>query len=80
MLDVVEQAQSTAVAANTGAGLTVGRVMSVLSTTVGLGNVISQNPWAGRGVVSGTVVDLVLSSGGNNPPLPVMIFLRRRSN
>ncbi len=61
--NVVGDAQAAAQSAITGAGLVVGAVTSQASSTVANGNVISENPAAGTGVVAGTSVALVVSSG-----------------
>ena len=61
--DVVNLTQSAAIAALTGAGLTVGTVTTASSTTVPAGSVISQNPTAGTQVVIGSAVAFVVSSG-----------------
>ncbi|MEX2124757.1 MAG: sulfatase-like hydrolase/transferase, partial [Woeseia sp.] len=54
------------------AGLNRGVVSTSPSSTVGVGRVISQSPAAGTAVLSGTLVDLVVSSGSaggeNSPP------------
>jgi len=61
---VVGQMQAAATSAITGAGLTLGAVTQQSSTTVASGSVISQNPAAGADAVSGSAVDLVVSTGG----------------
>jgi hypothetical protein len=66
--DVVGLSQSAAESAITSANLTVGTISSANSTTVALGDVISQNPTSGSNVAEGTVVDLVVSLG----PPPVI--------
>ncbi len=61
--NVVGDTQAAAQSAITGAGLTVGTVTSQASNSVASGSVISENPAAGTGVVAGTAVALVVSSG-----------------
>ncbi len=61
--DVVGLARAAAEAAITGAGLVVGTVTQRSSDTVPAGNVISQDPAAGTGVLRGSAVSLVVSSG-----------------
>jgi hypothetical protein len=60
---VVGDAQAAAQSAITAAGLMVGAVTSQASSTVANGDVISENPVAGSGVVPGASVALVVSSG-----------------
>jgi beta-lactam-binding protein with PASTA domain len=55
--------QSAATAALTAAGLTLGSVTQQASSTVPLGEVVSQSPAAGESVVVGSTVTLVISSG-----------------
>ncbi|MBP9004096.1 MAG: PASTA domain-containing protein, partial [Candidatus Hydrogenedentes bacterium] len=50
-------------------GLVVGTVTTACSDTISAGAVISQNPAAGSSVLSGTAVDLVVSTG----PCPVTV-------
>ncbi len=63
---VVGLTQAAATTALTGAGLAVGTVALSSSTTVPVGNVISQDPLAGASAASGSAVALVVSTG--NPP------------
>jgi len=60
--NVVGATQAEATTAITGAGLVLGTVTTA-SSTVPIGNVISESPAAGTPVNGGTAVDLVLSSG-----------------
>jgi hypothetical protein len=61
--NVVGMPQSSAEAAITGAGLTVGMVTEEYNDTVPCGDVISQNPVAGVLLLPGGAVDLVVSLG-----------------
>ncbi len=61
--NVVGLTQAAASSAITGAGLVVGTVTTAFSNTVASGNVISQNPVANTHVLSGSAVNLVVSSG-----------------
>ena len=61
--NVVGQAQSAATAAIQGAGLVVGTVQQVYSTTVAAGVVIRQYPAAGVTLTCGTAVNLLVSLG-----------------
>ncbi|MGD9159533.1 MAG: PASTA domain-containing protein, partial [Desulfobacteraceae bacterium] len=56
---VQADAESSIVAA----GFVIGTITSQPSSTVPYGNVISQSPSAGVGVISGSAIDLVISSG-----------------
>jgi hypothetical protein len=74
--DVVGLTQSAAQSAITSAGLTLGSVTTESSPSVPTGSVISQNPAGGTSVLSGTSVDLVVSSGsGSGSPLKVFILV-----
>jgi len=64
--NVVGQSQSQASTAISGAGLSIETVTTQSSTTVPVGDVISQSPAAGASVPAGWPVDLSVSSG---PPL-----------
>ena len=64
--NVVGDTQGAAQSAITAAGLTLGAVTSQASNTVANGSVISENPAAGTGVVAGTSVALVVSSGAGS--------------
>ena len=61
--NVVTQTQSAASTSITGAGLVVGTVSTVNSTTVASGAVISTSPTAGTGVAPGSAVNLIVSLG-----------------
>src|SRR5262249_61080717 len=61
--------ESAATTAITSAGLTVGAITTVASSTVPTGSVISQNPAAGGSIAPGSAVALVISSGP--PPVTV---------
>ena len=61
--DVVGQTQAAATSAITGAGLNVGTVTTASSSSIVVGNVISQNPAAGAMVAPATTVNIVVSSG-----------------
>ncbi|GJL57655.1 MAG: hypothetical protein NPIRA03_05120 [Nitrospirales bacterium] len=65
--DVVGRKQANALKDLTKAGLSVGKVATVNSATVGEGRVISQNPTAGTGVAFGSPIDLVVSLGNGVP-------------
>ena len=67
--DVVGREQSVASTAIIDAGLTVGTVTRVFSSSVPLGNVISQTPTGGSLAIAGSAVSLVVSKG----PQPVTV-------
>jgi len=67
--NVVGQAQSSAEALITSAGLVVGTVTTQCDNVIPVGQVISQNPVAGASVQPGSAVDLVVSTG----PCPVTV-------
>jgi len=67
--NVVGETQADATTAITGAGLVLGTVTTASSSTVPLGDVISESPSAGTGVNPGSAVDIVVSSGPT-PPAP----------
>lgn len=67
--------QGAAEAAVTGAGLTVGTVGTVNSTTVPAGNVISQDPAPGTVVDEGSAVDFVVSLGPVQVSVPAVVGL-----
>jgi kumamolisin len=67
--NVVGETQADATTAIEGAGLVLGTVTTASSSAVPLGDVISESPSAGAGVISGSVVDIVVSSGPT-PPAP----------
>jgi hypothetical protein len=68
--NVVGDTQSAASTAITGAGLTVGTVITQSSSSVASGDVILEDPAAGAVVDSGTAVGLFVSSG---PATPIVI-------
>jgi hypothetical protein len=55
-----------------GTGLVVGTVTTASSTTVPLGDVISESPVAGTSVSVGSAVNLIVSTG---PPSPLALYL-----
>jgi probable HAF family extracellular repeat protein len=57
----------------TAAGLTVGTITPMLSSTVGTYSLISQDPAAGAFVVVGTPVNVVFSSGPQLIPVPDLV-------
>jgi beta-lactam-binding protein with PASTA domain/sugar lactone lactonase YvrE len=65
--NVVGSTQAAATSAITSAGLTVGTVSNAASSTVPVGDVISENPTAGTAVNGGSAVALVISSGVSVP-------------
>ncbi len=67
--NVAGDTQAAATAAITAAGLTVGTITMQASSTVAAGDIISENPVAGTAVSSGSVVNLIVSSG----PAPVSV-------
>ena len=67
--------QAAAEAAITGAGLIVGTVTTANSDTVPAGNVISQDPTGGTSVLSGTMVDLLVSLGPVTVDVPEVVGL-----
>jgi hypothetical protein len=60
--NVVNDTQTAATTAITGAGLVVGTVTTASSTTVPIGDVISESPVAGTMVAAGSAVNLVVSA------------------
>ena len=64
---VVGLPQAAATTAIVNSGLTLGSLTSASSTTVPVGSVISQDPVAGTPVPSGSLVNLVVSSGVTVP-------------
>jgi hypothetical protein len=65
---VIGLPQADAATQITGAGLSVGTVTSLNSSTVPVGRVISQSPIAGTVVPSGSLVDFVVSLGAAASP------------
>ena len=71
--NVVGFTQAAATTAITGAGLVVGTVTTATSATVPSGNVISESPVAGTLVVTGSAVNLVVSTGPGGTPSDVSV-------
>jgi beta-lactam-binding protein with PASTA domain len=71
--NVVNQTQAAATTSLTGAGLAIGTVTQQSNATVPAGRVSSQNPAAGVGVVAGSAVNLVVSTGPVPVPGPTMV-------
>jgi len=65
--DVVHRAQSAAIAGITAAGLAIGSVTTVASTSAAVDHVISEEPAAGASVATGSTVNLPVSSGAPPP-------------
>ena len=68
--NVVGETQAAATAAITTAGLVLGKVTTQSSSTIASGSVISQSPAAGAQVNAGSAVNLVVSSGAGQVPVP----------
>ncbi len=66
--NVMGKAQAAAQTTITSAGLIVGTVTEASTSTVALGNVISQNPASGTSVARGSSVNLVVASGPSVGP------------
>ncbi len=75
--DTVGLSQSGAESAIRGAGLEVGTVTVESSNTVAAGSVISQDPPAGTDLPQGSTVDLVVSGGPADVPVPNTAGLSR---
>ncbi len=71
--DLVDQTQSAAGTALTGAGLITGQVTQQCSDTVASGHVISQNPAAGAQVNCAVAVALVVSTGCCSRAVPGVV-------
>jgi 6-phosphogluconolactonase len=71
--NVVESTQAAATTAITAAGLTLGTVAQVSSSTVASGNVISQSPAAGSSVASGSAVGITVSTGPATVAVPNVV-------
>jgi len=71
--NVLGMTQATAESTITGASLTVGDITQEYSTTVPLGDVISQGLTAGATVTEGSAVDLVVSLGIDATPKMVRV-------
>ena len=69
--DILGDTATAANAAIVGIGLMVGAVSTQASLSVPAGEVVSQNPYYGTPVASGSIVSYVLSSG---PPAPLLQF------
>ena len=69
--DILGDTATAANAAIVGIGLVVGAVSTQPSLSVPAGEVVSQNPYYGTPVASGSIVSYVLSSG---PPAPLLQF------
>jgi sugar lactone lactonase YvrE len=67
---VVGLSQAAATTAITGAGLTVGSITNMSSSTVPSGSVISESPGPGSSVAQGSPVNLVVSSGPAQVAVP----------
>jgi beta-lactam-binding protein with PASTA domain/Ca2+-binding RTX toxin-like protein len=65
--NVVGQTQTLATTNIQNAGLTLGAVTTASSLTIARGNVISSNPVAGTGLVPGSAVAIVVSTGAPQP-------------
>jgi concanavalin A-like lectin/glucanase superfamily protein/PASTA domain-containing protein/Big-like domain-containing protein len=68
--NVVGMTQTAAQTAITSAGLTVGAISNVNSSTVPAGSVVSQSPTGGSSVAAGSAVALSVSLGPAPPPPP----------
>jgi RHS repeat-associated protein len=68
--NVVGETEVAATAALVGAQLTIGTVTQQTSTSVPVGDIISQTPAAGASVALGSPVNLVVSQGTGLPPDP----------
>ena len=77
--NVVNFMQSAAEIQIQAVGLVVGTVTTACSDTISAGAVISQNPAAGSSVLSGTAVDLVVSTGPCNAVVPDVVGLDQAS-
>jgi len=71
--NVVGQTQAVATAAIQNVGLVVGTVTTAVSATVAAGNVISESPAAGVLVNASSAVNLVISSGPVQVPVPNVV-------
>jgi beta-lactam-binding protein with PASTA domain len=67
--------QAAAIAAVTGANLTVGTITQQTSNTVVTGNVVSQNQPSGSSVAQDSPVNLVISSGPETVAVPNIVGL-----
>jgi fibronectin type 3 domain-containing protein len=71
--NVVGDTQAAATTAITGIGLVLGTVTTASSSTVASGNVISESPLAGTLVVTGSAVNLVVSTGPPTVAVPNVV-------
>jgi beta-lactam-binding protein with PASTA domain len=71
--NIVGGTQNAAYIAMNAAGLTVGTITAVPSSTIPQGNVISQNPTAGTLVAPGSTVSFVVSSGPPPVAMPNLV-------
>jgi hypothetical protein len=72
--NVVGMTQSAASTAITNAGLVVGTITAQSSSSVPAGSVISQSPAGGASAVSGSAVNLVVSTGAASGPVLALSF------
>ncbi len=73
--NVVGLTQAAASSTITGAGLTVGTVITASSPTITSGSVISESPIAGTSVASGSAVNLTVSTGPAQVSVPNVVGL-----
>ena len=71
--NVVGQNQAAAIAALSAAVLKAGTITTAASAVIPSGSVISQNPLAAASVVSGTAVNLIISSGPTLVTVPSVV-------
>lgn len=71
--NVVGMGQAAAQSTVSGADLTVGSVTPGNSSTIAVGNIMTQVPAAGTNVVHGTTVNLVVSQGPTTVTVPVLL-------
>jgi beta-lactam-binding protein with PASTA domain len=71
--NVVGDTQAAATTAITGAGLVVGTITTVSSSSVPSGDVISESPSAGTSVNSGSAVTLLISTGAAQVVVPNVV-------
>lgn len=76
---VTGQSQSSATAELTNAGLTIGTVTTQSDSSITNGHIISQSPASGSNISTGSVVDLVISSGVASITVPSVIGLSQSS-
>ena len=68
--NVVDMTEADATNAITGASLTVGNTTTAPDDTIVAGNVSAQTPAADATVAAGSAVDIVVSTGSTNVPVP----------